>query len=126
MTNLLVEGGGRVLGSFLDAGQVDEVDVYVAPILEGGDHRVHAGPGPGGGSDERGSAARVTSTVDVVDRDVRMRGILPNPWRSIMAQLGTAGDDLTPLTSPGSRNYSQDVMAWILLRPDESSRRLPS
>ena len=38
MTNLLVEGGGRVLGSFLDEGHVDEVDVYIAPILEGGDH----------------------------------------------------------------------------------------
>ena len=38
MTNVLVEGGGRMLGSFLDAGQVDEVDVFIAPILEGGDH----------------------------------------------------------------------------------------
>ena len=27
MTNVLVEGGGRVLGSFLDDGQVDVVDV---------------------------------------------------------------------------------------------------
>ncbi len=38
MTNILVEGGGRVLGSFLDAGEVDAVEVFVAPILEGGDH----------------------------------------------------------------------------------------
>ena len=38
VTNLLVEGGGRVLGSFLEAGQVDEVEAYIAPILEGGDH----------------------------------------------------------------------------------------
>ncbi len=38
MTNVLVEGGGRVVGSFFDAGQVDAVDVFVAPILEGGDH----------------------------------------------------------------------------------------
>ena len=38
MTNVLVEGGGHVLGSFLDAGQVDAVDVFIAPILEGGDH----------------------------------------------------------------------------------------
>ena len=38
MTNVLVEGGGRVLGSFLDAGQVDAVEVFIAPILEGGDH----------------------------------------------------------------------------------------
>ena len=38
MTNVLVEGGGRVLGSFLDEGQVDAVDVFIAPLLEGGDH----------------------------------------------------------------------------------------
>ena len=38
MTNVLVEGGGQVLGSFLDEQQVDEVDVFIAPIIEGGDH----------------------------------------------------------------------------------------
>ncbi len=38
MTNLMVEGGGHVLGAFLDAGAVDAVEVYLAPILEGGDH----------------------------------------------------------------------------------------
>lgn len=36
MTNLLVEGGAAVLGSFLDAGMVDEVHVFVAPVLVGG------------------------------------------------------------------------------------------
>ncbi len=41
MTNVLVEGGGQVLGSFLDEGQVDAVDVFIAPILEGGDHARH-------------------------------------------------------------------------------------
>jgi diaminohydroxyphosphoribosylaminopyrimidine deaminase/5-amino-6-(5-phosphoribosylamino)uracil reductase len=36
MTNVLVEGGGDVLGSFLDAGQIDEVHVFIAPKLVGG------------------------------------------------------------------------------------------
>lgn len=36
MTNVLVEGGGRVLGAFADAGLADEVHVYVAPRLIGG------------------------------------------------------------------------------------------
>ena len=47
MTNVLVEGGGRVLGSFLDAGQVDAVEVFIAPILEGGDHARTAARGKG-------------------------------------------------------------------------------
>lgn len=36
MTNLLVEGGGRLLGSLLDAAQIDEVHVFIAPKLIGG------------------------------------------------------------------------------------------
>src|SRR5262249_9513223 len=47
MTNLLVEGGGLVLGSFLDGGHVDGVEAYVAPILEGGDHRFTPARGRG-------------------------------------------------------------------------------
>jgi diaminohydroxyphosphoribosylaminopyrimidine deaminase/5-amino-6-(5-phosphoribosylamino)uracil reductase len=36
MTNVLIEGGAEVLGSFLDAGELDEAHVYIAPILVGG------------------------------------------------------------------------------------------
>jgi len=35
-TNVLVEGGSRLLGSFFDAGQIDEVHVFVAPKIIGG------------------------------------------------------------------------------------------
>ena len=42
MTNVLVEGGGRLLGSLLDAGQIDEVHVFIAAKLVGG----AAAPGP--------------------------------------------------------------------------------
>ena len=37
MTNVLVEGGGGLLGSFRDAGAIDEVHAFVAPKLIGGD-----------------------------------------------------------------------------------------
>ncbi len=36
MTNVLVEGGGRLTGSLLDLGQLDEVHVFIAPKLVGG------------------------------------------------------------------------------------------
>jgi diaminohydroxyphosphoribosylaminopyrimidine deaminase / 5-amino-6-(5-phosphoribosylamino)uracil reductase len=36
MTNVLVEGGGRVLGSLFEARQIDEVHVFIAPKLIGG------------------------------------------------------------------------------------------
>jgi diaminohydroxyphosphoribosylaminopyrimidine deaminase/5-amino-6-(5-phosphoribosylamino)uracil reductase len=36
MTNVLVEGGGRLLGSFFDRNLADEVHIYQAPLLIGG------------------------------------------------------------------------------------------
>jgi diaminohydroxyphosphoribosylaminopyrimidine deaminase/5-amino-6-(5-phosphoribosylamino)uracil reductase len=36
ITSLLLEGGPRLAGAFLDAGEVDEVRLFVAPILIGG------------------------------------------------------------------------------------------
>ena len=36
MTNVLVEGGGRLLGSLFDARLIDEVHVFIAPKLAGG------------------------------------------------------------------------------------------
>ncbi len=42
MTNLLVEGGGRTLGTFLDQDLADELMVFVAPMMIGGQDA----PGP--------------------------------------------------------------------------------
>lgn len=46
MTNILVEGGSKLLGSLLDARLIDEVHVFIAPKFFGGEKA----PGPVGGA----------------------------------------------------------------------------
>jgi diaminohydroxyphosphoribosylaminopyrimidine deaminase/5-amino-6-(5-phosphoribosylamino)uracil reductase len=80
-TNVLVEGGGRTLGAFLDAGEIDEVWAFIAPLLEGGDQS-HA-PLRGRGCPRMAEAARLADVrVRTLDGDVWIEGILPQPWRS--------------------------------------------
>jgi diaminohydroxyphosphoribosylaminopyrimidine deaminase/5-amino-6-(5-phosphoribosylamino)uracil reductase len=47
MTNVLVEGGSQVLGSLRDLGEIDEVHVFVAPRLLGGQDAPAAAAGHG-------------------------------------------------------------------------------
>ncbi len=73
MTNVLVEGGGRVLGSLLDARHVDEVHVFLAPKLVGG----ATAPGPVAGQGVADLAAAMNLgelQVELVDGDVYLRG----------------------------------------------------
>jgi diaminohydroxyphosphoribosylaminopyrimidine deaminase/5-amino-6-(5-phosphoribosylamino)uracil reductase len=80
VTNLLVEGGGQVLGSFLDAHQVDAVDVFVAPLVEGGSHACT--PARGLGVATMAEALRLDwQEVSLLDGDIRLRGTLPAAWR---------------------------------------------
>lgn len=75
MTNVLIEGGGRLLGSLWDAGLIDEVHVFVAPKLVGGS----LAPTPLGG---HGLAAVLPSPslidvqIDGVDGDVYINGMV--------------------------------------------------
>ena len=46
-TNVMVEGGGRLLGSLLDARAIDEVHVFIAPKLVGGASAATAVAGQG-------------------------------------------------------------------------------
>ncbi len=79
LTNLLVEGGGRVLGVFLDEGEVDAVDVYLAPIVEGGSQIFT--PARGKGRRHMRDAPRLDKQeVSVIDGDIRLQGTFPHPW----------------------------------------------
>ncbi|OHB72977.1 MAG: riboflavin biosynthesis protein RibD [Planctomycetes bacterium RBG_13_63_9] len=73
LTNVLVEGGGQLLGSLLDAGQIDEVHVFIAPKLFGG----AGAPGPiAGEGAEQVSDALVLNTpqIEQLGPDVHVHG----------------------------------------------------
>ena len=63
-----------MLGAFLDAGQVDEIDVFVAPILEGGDHSYTGGQGRGVRVHERGSPAGSSGLQPALESISAFRG----------------------------------------------------
>jgi diaminohydroxyphosphoribosylaminopyrimidine deaminase/5-amino-6-(5-phosphoribosylamino)uracil reductase len=73
LTNVLVEGGSEVLGSFRDAGAIQEVYVFIAPRLAGGT----AARTPVGGGGVRAiadAAALVEWQVEWVAGDLLVRG----------------------------------------------------
>jgi diaminohydroxyphosphoribosylaminopyrimidine deaminase/5-amino-6-(5-phosphoribosylamino)uracil reductase len=75
MTNLLVEGGAGVLGSFLDAQAIDEVQIFIAPKLIGG--AAALSPVGGLGAQRMADALRLSNlSVERIDEDVLLRG-----WR---------------------------------------------
>jgi len=73
--SLMLEGGPRLAGSFLDAGEVDEVRVFIAPLVIGG--RAARVPFEGEGS-ALVADAQEASAVDVsmVDEDVLIQARL--------------------------------------------------
>jgi diaminohydroxyphosphoribosylaminopyrimidine deaminase/5-amino-6-(5-phosphoribosylamino)uracil reductase len=76
MTNVLVEGGSGVLGSFLDAREVDEVHVFVSPRLAGGG--MAKTPVGGRGVERIGHAIPLAGwQIETLDGDVYLRG-----WRA--------------------------------------------
>lgn len=77
MTNILVEGGSGVLGSFRDAGLIDEVHVFVAPVLAGG--AAAKSPLAGHGVDKVSEAFRLTEwKVEPIQGDLYVHG-----WRQV-------------------------------------------
>jgi diaminohydroxyphosphoribosylaminopyrimidine deaminase/5-amino-6-(5-phosphoribosylamino)uracil reductase len=80
MTNVLVEGGGRVVGTFLDARQVDAVEVFIAPSVEGGGGPFS--PANGRGCLQMAQALRLDhQRLREIDGDIYLQGTFPPSWR---------------------------------------------
>jgi diaminohydroxyphosphoribosylaminopyrimidine deaminase/5-amino-6-(5-phosphoribosylamino)uracil reductase len=81
MSNVMVEGGGQVLGSFADDGHIDQLEVFIAPVLEGGDHARTALRGKG--LDSMRDALRLRDVkISEVGGDVHLSGWVPQVWRA--------------------------------------------
>ncbi len=73
LTNVLVEGGGQVLGAFFDLNLIDEVHAFIAPKLIGGANA----PSPLMGEgcfDMRAVPSLEDSTVEILDGDMYLHG----------------------------------------------------
>lgn len=74
-TNVLVEGGSRLLGALFDLGAIDEVHVFIAPKLVGGE--LAPSPIAGTGLAAMNDAVRLQNCVtELVGDDVYVRGRL--------------------------------------------------
>jgi diaminohydroxyphosphoribosylaminopyrimidine deaminase/5-amino-6-(5-phosphoribosylamino)uracil reductase len=73
MTNVLVEGGGALLGSFFDQDLLDEVHIFIAPKLVGGAEALT--PLAGIGLAEIAQAPQLDGpTIEVLDGDIYLHG----------------------------------------------------
>jgi diaminohydroxyphosphoribosylaminopyrimidine deaminase/5-amino-6-(5-phosphoribosylamino)uracil reductase len=69
MANLLVEGGGNLLGAFHDANEIDEVHAYISPKLVGGSAAITPVAGEGVASIQLGSGWNVEK-LETIEQDV--------------------------------------------------------
>jgi diaminohydroxyphosphoribosylaminopyrimidine deaminase/5-amino-6-(5-phosphoribosylamino)uracil reductase len=70
---VLVEGGGKTIGRFFDAGLVDEVELHVAPKILGGGRRWCDGVG----ADQLADAFQLRDVqLETLGEDIQIRGLL--------------------------------------------------
>jgi diaminohydroxyphosphoribosylaminopyrimidine deaminase/5-amino-6-(5-phosphoribosylamino)uracil reductase len=75
MTNMLVEGGAKLLGSLFDLRAIDEVHAFIAAKLVGGEAAIS--PIAGRGLEKMASALHLTSsTMKLVGDDIYLHGLL--------------------------------------------------
>ena len=86
MTNVLVEGGGQLIGSLFDVGEINEVHVFVSPRLIGGQRAPT--PVAGAGISAIKDAIELRScTIQQLDEDIYVHGRACTAWGS---QQGTS------------------------------------
>lgn len=87
-TNVLVEGGSRILGAFFDAKLIDEVHTFIAPKLVGGGDALTPLFGLGMESIPI-NASLDDPTVELLDGDIYLHG----PVRRSLDAIGASTDD---------------------------------
>jgi diaminohydroxyphosphoribosylaminopyrimidine deaminase/5-amino-6-(5-phosphoribosylamino)uracil reductase len=94
-TNVMVEGGGHLLGQFLDQQLADEVDIFIAPMLIGGGQPAGevaaVTPWPGGVAELADSPRLDSVSVRRFGADLCVRGYVQS-----------ATDQTRPKQSPGA------------------------
>ena len=70
ITSLLLEGGATLAGAFLDAGEIDELRLFVAPLLLGGGGRCPLARRPDAARDRRRASAPWRSTASARGEDL--------------------------------------------------------
>lgn len=98
LQSLLLEGGPRVHGSFMDAGLVDEVVAFIAPMIIGGSAAPAAFSGLG--ADTLEHAARLDSVIATpVGADLMIQGFVQRPSATVLQpRLGLSSQDASKTT----------------------------
>jgi len=66
MTNVLIEGGSKLLGALFDVGAIDEANIFIAPKIIGGSQALTAIAGTG--------LERIAAAIQLVDPEIRQVG----------------------------------------------------
>ena len=100
ITAILLEGGPHLAGAFLDAGEVDEIRLFLAPVVLGGSSRARPAGGRGRRAHRRRRAGAVAGLLAGGRRrpDHRAHAGVVGVFTGLVADLGTvaavdAGDD---------------------------------
>ena len=73
MTNVLIEGGSKLLGTMFDSREIDEVHVFIAPKFAGGEDA--PSPVGGVGIERMASALKLADiTIEELEGDVYVHG----------------------------------------------------